>query len=159
MPILHGATPSPFVRKAMAVLAIKKLPYEHVPSMPFSGDEELAKVSPLSKVPALIDGELDGDLHGGNLFVLPDGRTALLDFGIVASLTPQDLYYISENFQALFNRWMRRLPRPLTDRDRAAGYWWELSMRQIEVARTTVFDAPRHARKPHEVHREEQHIH
>ena len=48
--------------------------------------------------------------------------------------------------QALFNRWMRQLPRPLTDRDRAAGYWWELSMRQIEVARTAVFDAPRHAR-------------
>ncbi len=48
--------------------------------------------------------------------------------------------------QKLFDRWMRRLPRPLTDRDRAAGYWWELSMRQIEVARTTVFDAPRYAR-------------
>ena len=39
---LYGANASPFVRKAMAVLAIKKLPYEHVPSMPFSGDEELA---------------------------------------------------------------------------------------------------------------------
>ena len=26
------------------------------------------------------------------------------------------------------------------------GYWWELSMRQIEVSRTMVFDAPRHAR-------------
>ena len=48
--------------------------------------------------------------------------------------------------QALFDRWMGQLPRPLTNRDRAAGYWWELSMRQIEVARTVVFDAPRHAR-------------
>ncbi len=56
---LYGANASPFVRKAMAVLAIKKLPYEHVPSMPFSGDKELAKVSPLSKVPALVDGELN----------------------------------------------------------------------------------------------------
>jgi hypothetical protein len=45
-----------------------------------------------------------------------------------------------------FQRWMSRLPLPLTEADRAAGYWWELSMRQIEVARTLVFDAPRHAR-------------
>ena len=35
---------------------------------------------------------------------------------------------------------------PLTDADRAAGYWWELSMRQVEVSRTLVFDAPRRAR-------------
>jgi len=56
---LYGANASPFVRKVMAVLAIKKLPYEHVPSMPFSGDPELAKVSPLGKVPALVDGDLD----------------------------------------------------------------------------------------------------
>ena len=45
-----------------------------------------------------------------------------------------------------FDRWMSRLPLPLTEHDRAAGYWWELSMRQVEVSRTLVFDAPRHAR-------------
>jgi len=56
---LYGANASPFVRKVMAVLAIKELPYEHIPSMPFSGDPELARVSPLQKVPALIDGELN----------------------------------------------------------------------------------------------------
>jgi ubiquinone biosynthesis protein len=36
---------------------------------------------------AMIHGIFHGDLHGGNLFVLADGRTALLDFGIVARLT------------------------------------------------------------------------
>jgi len=56
----YGASASPFVRKVMAVLAMKQLPYEHVPSMPFSGDPELAKVSPLQKVPALIDGPRNG---------------------------------------------------------------------------------------------------
>ena len=35
---------------------------------------------------AMIHGIFHGDLHGGNLFVLPDGRTALLDFGIVGRL-------------------------------------------------------------------------
>ncbi|MFM8563236.1 MAG: ABC1 kinase family protein [Acidimicrobiia bacterium] len=36
---------------------------------------------------AMIHGIFHGDLQGGNLFVLPDGRTALLDFGIVARLS------------------------------------------------------------------------
>ena len=35
---------------------------------------------------AIIHGIFHGDLHGGNLFVLPDGRTALLDFGITGRL-------------------------------------------------------------------------
>jgi len=35
---------------------------------------------------AMIHGIFHGDLHGGNLFVLPDGRVALLDFGITARM-------------------------------------------------------------------------
>jgi hypothetical protein len=50
------------------------------------------------------------------------------------------------DIQAFFDRWTAVLPLPLTPADRAAGYWWELSMRQIEISRTIVFDAPRHAR-------------
>ena len=38
---------------------------------------------------AMIHGVFHGDLHGGNLFVMRDGRTALLDFGIVGRLTGQ----------------------------------------------------------------------
>jgi hypothetical protein len=48
--------------------------------------------------------------------------------------------------ETFFERWMSRLPLPLTEADRSAGYWWELSMRQVETSRTIVFDAPRHAR-------------
>jgi ubiquinone biosynthesis protein len=36
---------------------------------------------------AMVYGVFHGDLHGGNLFVLADGRTALLDFGIVGRLS------------------------------------------------------------------------
>ena len=36
---------------------------------------------------AMIAGIFHGDLHGGNLFVMPDGRTALLDYGIVGRLS------------------------------------------------------------------------
>jgi ubiquinone biosynthesis protein len=35
---------------------------------------------------AMVCGIFHGDLHGGNLFVRPDGRTALLDFGITGRL-------------------------------------------------------------------------
>lgn len=35
---------------------------------------------------ALLHGVFHGDLHGGNLIVAPDGRTALLDFGITGRL-------------------------------------------------------------------------
>jgi hypothetical protein len=41
---------------------------------------------------------------------------------------------------------MRVIPTPLGQKDREGGYFWELSMRQVEVSRTLVFDAPRHAR-------------
>ena len=68
--------------------------------------------------------------------------------------------------QGFFDRWMAVIPTPLTSADQAGGYWWELSMRQIEVSRTLVFDDPRRARgffealvadnigvgRPHEVH-------
>ena len=43
-------------------------------------------------------------------------------------------------------RWWARLPLPFTPADRDAGYWWDISMRQVEVANTIVFTAPRHAR-------------
>jgi ubiquinone biosynthesis protein len=54
------------------------------------------------------DNLFHADMHPGNILVdVSDPENAsyiALDFGIVASLTPRDLYYISETFQALFNR-------------------------------------------------------
>ncbi|WP_255566650.1 AarF/ABC1/UbiB kinase family protein [Iamia sp. SCSIO 61187] len=38
---------------------------------------------------AMLHGIFHGDLHAGNLFVLPDGRTALLDFGITGRMGEQ----------------------------------------------------------------------
>ena len=64
----------------------------------------------------------------------PAGLQAICD-----RLGPADI-------QAFSDRWMSRLPLPLTTDDRAAGYWRELSMRQVEVSRTMVFGAPRQAR-------------
>ena len=50
------------------------------------------------------------------------------------------------DIQAFFDRWITHIPTPFTVADRHAGYWWELSMRQVEVSSTFVFDDPRRAR-------------
>src|SRR6266700_1461887 len=48
--------------------------------------------------------------------------------------------------RVFFQRWISRLPLPLSAADRDAGFWWDLTMRQVETSRTIVLDAPRHAR-------------
>lgn len=73
----------------------------------------------------------------GNGFASCDEPEALQ--AICDRLGPGDL-------QGFFDRWIGRIPTPLTGADRRAGYWWELSMRQVEVSRTLVFDDPRRAR-------------
>lgn len=55
---VYGVHGSPFVRKVFIALDIKGEPYEIVPQMPFSGDEEYKKINPLAKVPTLTDGDL-----------------------------------------------------------------------------------------------------
>jgi hypothetical protein len=74
-----------------------------------------------------------------------------LSNGFASCHDPQALQAICDrlgpaDMQAFFDRWMSRIPVPLTAADRMAGYWWQLSMRQVEVSRTLVFAAPRQAR-------------
>jgi hypothetical protein len=75
-----------------------------------------------------------------------------LSNGFATCDQPERLQAICDRFgpadvQALFDRWIGRIPTPFTAADRAAGYWWELSMRQVEVSRTLVFDHPCRARR------------
>jgi hypothetical protein len=74
-----------------------------------------------------------------------------LDNGFAATTDPAELQAICDAFgpgtvQVWFERWMARLPLPLSTVDRDAGFWWELSMRQVETSRTLVFAADCHAR-------------
>ncbi len=59
------------------------------------------------------DNLFHADMHPGNILVdasNPDEPTFIaMDFGIVASLSTKDLYYIAENFKALFNQNYRRV--------------------------------------------------
>ena len=50
-----GSYLSPYVRKALVVLELKGVPYQVDPIVPFLGDERFSRLSPLRRVPVLID--------------------------------------------------------------------------------------------------------
>jgi glutathione S-transferase len=53
-----GSFVSPYVRKVTACLALKELEYEVDPITPFYGGEEFDRLSPLRRIPVLIDGDV-----------------------------------------------------------------------------------------------------
>ncbi len=55
IPLVVGSLPSPFVRKVLAVLELKGLPYEIDPIIPFFGDDRFTEISPLRRIPVYID--------------------------------------------------------------------------------------------------------
>jgi hypothetical protein len=74
-----------------------------------------------------------------------------LSNGFAACNDPARLQAICDRFdaatvQAWFERWMSCVPLPLDLADQGMGFWWELSMRQVEISRTLIFDTGCHAR-------------
>jgi hypothetical protein len=74
-----------------------------------------------------------------------------LSNGFASAENPAMLQKICDALQpgtisVFFQRWLSRLPLPRGAAGQDAGYWWELSMAQVEVSRTIVFTQPRHAR-------------
>ena len=55
--VIHGVSPSPFVRKVRVAMVEKGLPYELEPVMPGNVPDSFRKISPLGKVPVYQDGE------------------------------------------------------------------------------------------------------
>jgi len=53
-----GSYLSPYVRKVLVCLELKGIAYEIDPIVPFYGNDEFAKISPLRRIPVLIDGEV-----------------------------------------------------------------------------------------------------
>jgi glutathione S-transferase len=52
-----GSFVSPYVRKVLACLHLKGIPYEIDPITPFFGNDEFERLSPLRRIPVLIDGD------------------------------------------------------------------------------------------------------
>ncbi len=51
------------------------------------------------------------------------------------------------HIQRYFDKWIYRLPSPLTQHDRTSGYAHQLSILQMEMSCTDVFDRPLHGRQ------------
>lgn len=58
MVTIVGNYMSPYVRKVLVALTIKSVPYRIDPIVPFFGDDRFAAISPLRRIPVLIDGDL-----------------------------------------------------------------------------------------------------
>ncbi len=52
-----GSFVSPYVRKVLACIHLKSLSYEIDPITPFFGNDEFRRLSPLCRIPVLIDGD------------------------------------------------------------------------------------------------------
>ena len=70
-----------------------------------------------------------------------------LNNGFLSCANPERLQIIchqlnAEKIQALFDRWVEQIPWPITPQQRAAGYAHQLSIWQLEVSRTQVFEDP-----------------
>lgn len=70
-----------------------------------------------------------------------------LDNGFLSCAEPERLQSICdqlgpEQIQAFFDKWLGRLPMPLTQNDREGGYRYRLSVWQVEISRTQVFSEP-----------------
>ena len=54
-----GSFVSPYVRKVLACLNLKQVAYEVDPITPFLGNDEFERLSPLRRIPVLIDGAVE----------------------------------------------------------------------------------------------------
>jgi hypothetical protein len=75
-----------------------------------------------------------------------------LDNGFLSCADPGRLQQICdslgpEDIDRVFRKWLRRIPLPLRPQDRQAGYDWNLSIWQMEVSLTQIFDRPLRGRE------------
>lgn len=56
--LIIGNHVSPYVRKVLVALALKGVDYEIDPIVPFFGNDRFGEISPLRRIPVMIDGDL-----------------------------------------------------------------------------------------------------
>jgi len=82
--------PTLVTRRVLVMQRLRGFNFDDVVGMHAAGidTEDVVRTAMVALMEgAMVYGVFHGDLHGGNLFVMADGRTALLDFGIVGRLT------------------------------------------------------------------------
>jgi hypothetical protein len=75
-----------------------------------------------------------------------------LDNGFLSCTAPEQLQQICDSLgpqdiDRVFRKWLKRIPLPVRPQDREAGYDWDLSIWQMEVSLTQIFDRPLRGRE------------
>ena len=103
----------------------------------------------------------DGEVPGGGADQGGTGRDPDLregigyearDNGFLSCAQPEKLQEIcdslgAEQIDRALRKWLKRVPLPLRPQDREAGYDWALSIWQMEVSLTQIFDRPLRGRE------------
>lgn len=101
VPVHHKSLSS---RKVLTMSLLEGIPFNDLQAMRKSGVDLKALNITGAKAffkTVMKDGLFHGDLHGGNLLLLPDGKLGLIDFGIVGRLSTRARQQLSQMVLAL----------------------------------------------------------
>jgi len=133
-----GSYLSPYVRKVLAVLARKGIPYEIDPITPFMGDDRFSKLSPLRRIPVLVDGDL----------VLVDS-TVICEY--LEERTPEPALYPREIAARARSRWLEEYADSRMGDVFIWQYWYPLVVNRFvfgqkpdpaAIEKTVTFEIP-----------------
>lgn len=89
---IYGSPVSPYVRKVLAILDMKAVPFRCIPVVPFVAGDDFVKISPMRRIPVLQHGD----------FTLPDS-TAIVQY--LEELYPDVAAYPGEARDRARARW------------------------------------------------------
>lgn len=98
-------------QRVMCTERVHGIPFGDIDAIKAAGhdtEEILRKTAESFFFQAFRDGFFHGDMHPGNLFVLPDGAVAIVDFGIMGRLDRASRIHLAELLMAFLTRDYRR---------------------------------------------------
>jgi predicted unusual protein kinase regulating ubiquinone biosynthesis (AarF/ABC1/UbiB family) len=81
-------------------LGLKRLPLQHS-VLPPNTSQIISILMKVTGHSLLLDGVFNGDLHGGNVLLLKDGRLGLIDMGQIKTLTVDERLHLSRIYRCL----------------------------------------------------------
>ena len=98
-------------QRIMCTERVHGIPFSDIAAIKAAGHdthEILRKTAESFFIQAFRDGFFHGDMHPGNLFVLPDGTVAIVDFGIMGRLDRASRRHLAELLMSFLTRDYRR---------------------------------------------------
>lgn len=131
-------------RRVLTMEYMEGVKVSEIDGLPGVDRRQIARIGAESFIKqVLVDGFFHADLHPGNIFVRPDGRIALIDFGMVGHLDDESLEEITNLFLAVMEKDSRRLVKGLTRLGVVEGNAGTRELRSdIEAMLESYYDKP-----------------